>query len=194
MDTLLQKTLEHLNPVCNTFEFHRINPEMSDVTQGILRTGLSESDFDRCLVYAKGHLSGKPSYKTFKCYRIGSKVMENTGHSNEDVRIHAFHIVTAEVLSDTWVFTSCIKHKLAYHTFPCTPQLHDMCHVERLIYRLHNRVFLNFEKQTPEEQRTLLPPIFKIYINYNHDPSVELSSIVQSIKKGLQVLASGSIS
>lgn len=193
MDTLLLKTLEQLNPACNTFEFHRIDPDVSDVTQGILRTGLSESDFDHFMACAKGHLPGKPSYKTFKCYRIGSKVMENSGQSNEDVRIHSFQIVTAEALSKTWVFTSCIKNKLAYHTFPCTPRLHDMCHVERLVYRLHNRVFLNFEKQTPEEHQRLLPPIYKIYINYNHDPSVELSSIFQSIKKGLQALSNGEI-
>lgn len=188
MDALFDQKLDQLSPTCNTFEFHVVEPDLSDVTQGILRTGLSESVFDRRLACAKAHLPGKPSYKTFKCYRTGSKVMENSGQPNEDVRVHSFQIITAEAVTDTWVFTSCIKNKMAYHTFPCTPQLHDMCHVERLVYRLHNRVFLNFEKQTPEEQQRLLPPIYKIYINYNHDPSVELSSIRQSILKGVRAV------
>ena len=186
MDALL----ERLDPRCHAFELVYA-PDASSCNGGqlrLLRTSVTRLQFEKLAQIAKRHWGNKPSYKKLKCYRIDAKIMEISADASEDAKVLEHSILDAERVSSNpqWIWVSCVKEKLAYHMFPCTLQLHDVYLVERMVYRLHHRVFLNFERQTYLDNES--EEIYKVYINYNHDDTVDRSSILTTMMQALRIL------
>lgn len=77
------------------------------------------------------------------------------------------------------------KEKLPYHVFPSTHLLHSISYVSKATFKLNNRVFLNFERKHYENSDTFYN---KIYINYNHDNNVDLSTIEKAINEAIGLI------
>jgi hypothetical protein len=88
------------------------------------------------------------------------------------------------MVNDKVLCISYVREKLPYHMFPCTRGLHDISYIHRLTYRLHNRLFLNFEIQKTMDHTEL----YKVYFNYNHDKSSEVSTITKPLGEVMQSL------
>lgn len=76
------------------------------------------------------------------------------------------------------------RDRIPYHLFPCTTDFNEIVYIKRLIFRLHNRLFLNFEILRNMENEEL----FKIYINYNHDKTSEINSILELLNNIIEFL------
>lgn len=126
----------------------------------------------------------KPSYKRFKKYRVDTKSIEHSGDPNEDIKVFDTHVRHVDSVSANWLWVALQKDKLAYHTFPCTQALMDVHLLERIVFRMHHRVFLNFERQIYEDGSF----VYRVFMNYNHDSSVDQSSIISAIEKVMSVL------
>ncbi len=79
------------------------------------------------------------------------------------------------------------KNKLTMLNFPSTKNINQTNYSKALIFRISNRIYLNFVISINEDmvdQKT-----YNIYINYNHDSNVDLPLINSSINKILEIIA-----
>lgn len=78
------------------------------------------------------------------------------------------------------------KNKLTMLNFPSTKNVNQITYSKALIFRISNRIYLNFVISINEQfddQKT-----YNIYINYNHDSNVDLPLINKSITQILDIL------
>lgn len=132
----------------------------------------------------------KPSHKNFKRYRINDLVLEHevAAPDVEDIRIYS-HTVRDIVYHDhsKFIATIATKEKQMYHSFPCTTMIYDCHYVERVTFRLHHRVFLNFEKQIYMDQKD--SPVFKVFFNINMDENIDTENIKNVINQYISQLS-----
>jgi hypothetical protein len=77
------------------------------------------------------------------------------------------------------------KEKLPFHIFPSTQNLHSITYVSKATFKINSRVFLNFERKKYEYSEEYYN---KIYINYNHDSNVDLTTIEQAINEAIRLI------
>ena len=73
------------------------------------------------------------------------------------------------------------REKQAYHSFPSTTMIHSVSYVDRATFKINNRLFLNFEKKIYENNKNN-ETFYKIFINYNHDNNVDISTMQSSLQ------------
>lgn len=78
------------------------------------------------------------------------------------------------------------KEKLPYHVFPSTTKIHSVSYISKAIFKINNRVYLNFERKKYEGCSTFFN---KVYINYNHDENVDLTTIQAAISSCIQLVS-----
>lgn len=120
--------------------------------------------------------------KEYKVYQYNDLCFEN--QNNIDYKVYSRHIVDVKYASDLAV-CMCKKSKHPFHAFPSTTSLDAVFYVKKLVFRLHNRLYLNFECQYYPKNETI---IRKVYINYNHEKQVDATLIEQIIAKTLTML------
>ena len=69
------------------------------------------------------------------------------------------------------------KEKLPYHMFPSTTNINEVQNVSSIVIRFHNNVYLNFEIIEFDT------PIYKIYVNYNHEENIDIDYINSILKE-----------
>lgn len=73
------------------------------------------------------------------------------------------------------------RTKLTLINFPSTKNLQKITYIKKLIFRITNRIYLNFEISVettdPKEK------IYTIYINYNHEDNVDFNMISKTINE-----------
>lgn len=123
--------------------------------------------------------------KEMKVYQINDMFYEN--YMQKDNKIFTKTLKHIDQDTDP-SFAICYyrKEKHPFHAFPSTLSIHNIFYIQRLTYRLHNRLYLNFETQ--HYPNTNNSCIRKIYINYNHDKSVDHANIDQNIKRIINML------
>lgn len=134
------------------------------------------------------HVSKKHNIKYFtkkiKRYRIGDMAMEMC---DDDIKVFKQTCGKSCIVNDAMLCVAYSRDKQPYHQFPCTTNIHEIVFIQRLTFRLHNRLFLNFEIQKTMDNRQL----FKIFFNYNHDKAAEIKVIADLLTTFTQsVLAS----
>ena len=78
-----------------------------------------------------------------------------------------------------------IKDKVPNFMFPSTNKLNDMQTVSSVVVRFHNNVYMNFEHIIHVNDSN---PIFKVYLNYNHDSNIDpmfIKNKMQDIENSL---------
>lgn len=120
--------------------------------------------------------------KKTKRYRINEQFMEVF---NDDVKVYKQECLS-NLYDRGFLCLYYKRDKLPYHQFPSTMNIHEIVYIQKLTYRLHNRLFLNFEihKRMDGLQR------FKIYFNYNHDKSSEINNIREILQEYVTMLQS----
>jgi hypothetical protein len=68
------------------------------------------------------------------------------------------------------------KEKMPYHVFPSSTKLHSITYVSKVIFKVHNRIFINCEYKAYGD-RDSENNYHKIFINYNNDPNVDTASM-----------------
>jgi hypothetical protein len=120
--------------------------------------------------------------KKTKRYRIDNQFMEI---HNDDIKVYQQSCVSS-TYDDQFLCSYYKRDKLPYHKFPCTRNINEIVFIQRLTYRLHNRLFLNFEIQKNMQNEQT----FKVYFNYNHTKSSELNTIRSMLQEFVTMIRS----
>lgn len=142
--------------------------------------GLDQADFNAYMSRMKSHKYFK---RESKCYCYDNMIYENSFFN--EIRVSSKNPISIE---DKSKYHVCYytKEKQPYHAFPSTHQINAVYYSKKLVFRLHNRVYINFETMLyPQKKET----IYKIYINYNHDKGVDMDSVNQIISSTIASLA-----
>jgi hypothetical protein len=78
------------------------------------------------------------------------------------------------------------KEKASFHTFPSMFETHTKSYVNAIVFKFHNRVYLNFEEREYDDGETS----YRIFINYNHEDAVDLPNISQRVQHALEAVTS----
>ena len=77
------------------------------------------------------------------------------------------------------------KQKLTPINFPSTTDFQKISYVRKLIFRINNRVYINFvTTYDPKNEKTT----YSIYINYNHDDNVDINNMKKTINECINLL------
>lgn len=141
-----------------------------EINDNICGYSLDKDLFMKQLKYISKLHSIKYFTKKIKRYRVDDMTMEIC---DNDIKVFKSRCYNNCVVNDNLLCLSFQREKQPYHQFPCTRNINEILFVHRYTFRLHNRLFLNFEIQKTFNKES----IFKVYMNYNHDKSTEINTI-----------------
>lgn len=130
----------------------------------------------------------KRNYKYFekggRCYVKGLLTYENT--DNKEIRVFKKNMKLATDHADH-VVCYYDKEKLPYHAYPSTQEHDCIFEYKRLVFRIHNRIYINFEIQDFGESAASLD--YRIFVNYNHEQNVDVDHMTQLLTTAIDVLS-----
>ena len=150
----------------------------------VINIGISQKMFEDLLRKAKHTLNTKPFNRNYKVYVRDNLYLES--EKDSEIKVYQKDGLALEKGQD-YIGAFYFKNKLPMHNFPSTTKFHSIYYVDSTIFRIHNRVFLNFEAQYyPENTENQF--IYKVFINYNHDENIEEKTIIDKINSGIKAL------
>jgi hypothetical protein len=144
-----------------------------------LTTGFTEEEFYNVLQKLR-----KTNYKYFqkeyKQYVIQNLFYEN--YDNQEVIVYEKNALKVNKEDPKWLEIHNVRNKLSMINLNSTRNVHSTNYVKKLIFRITNRIYINFEIKKNVETNTTSR---YIYINYNHDQGVDMNEtnrVVNEIK------------
>jgi len=125
----------------------------------------------------------KPFEKQHKEYIYEDLCLEN--YDNKELKLYKKHLVSCKHMKD-FVVLGYNRTKQSVVNFPSTLSIASTRYVKRLIFRISNRVYVNFETSIPESMDTIT---YCIYVNYNHDENVDLIAINRDLQNALMIVS-----
>jgi hypothetical protein len=135
------------------------------------------------LMYKMMDTNYKYYQKQYKEAIIGDVVYQN--YKNEEMSVFTMSSNDVIRVSDRLCALAYNRSKLSILSLPSTMNVYTENIIRKLIFRITNRVFVNFEHGINENVK-----YYKVFINYNHDKDVDVSSIVSTIKNIIRILLS----
>lgn len=130
------------------------------------------------------NIMNRLKYKCFqkdcKQYVSGNLIYEN--FNNEDVKVYKTEIKNIKINSE-YIISFYNKSKLTVLNFESSTNINDINYIRKLIFRVSNRIYINFEIKKKNNNL-----VYNIYINYNHDDTVDLSLINDSLENIIKTL------
>jgi len=143
----------------------------------------SEESFKFMLNNIKTALGVKTSSKTFKQF-ILNDLTYNVDPESGDITVIGLKPVTTFEVGQNYISLGFEKKKLSIINFPSTTAYNDIVDVQKMTYRISNRVFINFESRIS----SISMKSYRIYMNYNHDPNVDWDIVKKDIMKAYKLL------
>lgn len=145
------------------------------------------SEFDIGLNYEQFtylmSLMSKSEYKCFqkqyKQYIYDNIIVHN--YKNVENRVFKNTPVIIEK-NDKAIMIGYKRNKLTFLSAPCTKNIYEISYVKKLIFRVNNRIFVNFQCNLIDNKK-----IYYVYINYNHESNIDQDSITETLKKILDI-------
>jgi len=159
-----------------------LNSENDDKQFGI---GLSEKQFYEVLNKINAtHKGFKYFQREYKEYVLKNLVCQC--FTNDEVKVMKKKSLDVSPLADEkFIQVAYNKTKLTLVNFDSTKNLHQISYIKKLIFRVSNRIYINFEISIDSKTKT---KSYMIYINYNHDDNVDFSVTEKSIKELISML------
>lgn len=104
---------------------------------------------------------------------------------NDDVKVQRKTPINIDENIDKNIIIAYNKNKLTLVNFPSTKNLHKISYVKKLIFRVSNRIYINFKISVDAQTKN---KNYIIYINYNHDDNVDFNITSTNIKEILEML------
>lgn len=166
----------------NYFEFHLCNSTYTNIDNvvGIYNTSLDRERFYN-LMYKMMDTNYRYHQKQYKEVFIGDVCYQN--YKNEEMSIHNIQTNIVESITDKLFAIAQTKNKLSILSVPSTLNIYSENIIRRLVFRISNRVFVNFENGITDSKK-----YYKVFINYNHDKDVDVSVVTRQIKDALNTL------
>lgn len=167
----------------NYVEFVRRNLDINLTSDSSIDVSMSVNEFLETLKKVKTKCNIKPFNKSYKVYAKDDLYME--AEKDSEIRVFQKNGVFLSDVHNKVLSLFYIRNKIPMHNFPSTTKMNSVYYVDSTIFRIHNRVFLNFECQYhPVRERY----VYKVFINYNHDTNIDDKTILDKIKYGLHLL------
>ena len=167
----------------NYIEFIILPSSKSVLEDGIFQTGISEQQFNT-LLEKMTHKEYRYFEKQYKEY-VSDDMYYETG-SGDEIRVNKKSALGIEVNNNT-ITIIYNKTKLSILSFPSSFKINTICYIKKLVFRINNRIYINFEmKKYHNSNKT----IYSIYVNYNHDPNVDRVATIKLINSVLAILQS----
>lgn len=104
-------------------------------------------------------------------------------YNNDDIKVIRKDVITINNTNNNTNNLNILtvgynKSKLSLLNIPSSLDFYSSYFVNRLTFRVSNRIYVNFEIKTRDNDKNFI----KIYVNYNHDSNVDITQI----KKQLQ--------
>ena len=144
--------------------------------------GLSRKDFRNLLsAIAKSNLNIKPFQKEYKEYIYDDVIV----HNYKNTETHIFrHTPICIQPASSGLLIGYQKNKLTFLNVPSTRNIYDIQYVKKLIFRVNNRILVNFQSSvTLNQEKT-----YTVYINYNHENNIEQDSVQNNIESLMKLL------
>lgn len=122
--------------------------------------------------------------KQHKTYYHHDLVYEN--YNQEEIKTYSRTIQEYKIDKDKKIVTLFInKDKIPFHMFPASTLMNAVSTVKKLVFRAHNRIYINFQLEKIDGQVNFTR---KIYINYNHDENLDSAYISDILGKTIKEL------
>lgn len=86
---------------------------------------------------------------------------------------------------DEYVLFKSMRQKLTLLNFPSTKNLQQVMYVKKLIFRVSNRIYINFQISIDMNQQQ---KCYAVYINYNHEENVDVQLVNKSLGDIITIL------
>jgi hypothetical protein len=146
-------------------------------TENVYDINFSKEEFYNIM----NRLKYKCFQKDCKQYVSGNLIYEN--FNNEDVKVYKTEVKNI-IIKNHYIISFYNKSKLSVLNFESSKNINDINYIRKLIFRVSNRIYINFEIKKKNNNL-----VYNIYINYNHDDTVDLSLINDSLENILKTLA-----
>lgn len=120
--------------------------------------------------------------KKYKEYIVSNNITCHN-YENKDIKIYTNKALYIEN-KDKYIIIGYNKTKQTILNYPSTNNIYVTNYIKKLIFRVTNRIYINFEICLQENKKKL----YKIYINYNHDNNVDTKIINQNIDDLLKII------
>jgi hypothetical protein len=166
----------------NYFEFHICNSTYNNIDNNlsIYNTSIHREQFYN-LMYRMMDTNNRYHQKQYSEKIIGDISYQN--YKNEETSVYNFQTNTIESISDKLFAIAQTKNKLSILSVPSTFNIYSENVIKKMIFRISNRVFVNFENGMTDNEK-----YYKVYINYNHDKDVDVNVIIGHIRSALDIL------
>lgn len=146
--------------------------------------GLSRKDFRNLLsAIAKSNLNLKPFQKEYKEYIYDDVIVHN--YKNTETHVFRHTPICVQPATSAGLLIGYQKNKLTFLNVPSTRNIYDIQYVKKLIFRVNNRIFVNFQSSVNLNQEKT----YTVYINYNHENNIEQDSVQNNIESLMKVLS-----
>lgn len=144
---------------------------------------VDECVFATLLQRVKGHHESLPlSQKYFKEYMFRNLALQI--NDKYDAKVYKLDCKRKETCPNGVIAVSFNREKASFHTFPSMSHAHSVAYVNAVVFKFHNRVFLNFEEKKHEDGAVTR----RVYINYNHDDNVDIPSISRRVRHAMDII------
>lgn len=145
------------------------------------KTNITEDTFKDLLCRMSKH-EYKYFQRDYKEIWYGDVVYQN--YHNDELRVFKLTPLKNEEKRNNVLQIAFQKQKLSLVNVPSTKNFDDMLSVKQLIFRITNRIYVNFVVKKDAQQYTT----YNVYINYNHDANVDVKLAETQIEKVLNQL------
>lgn len=161
----------------NYFQFQVCNDgDEAECGIKLIRTALSKDQFYG-LMKRLMDVPYKYYQKQYREMVVGGVNYYN--YNNEDVQVYNITTNAYEHVAPGLLALAQTKNKLSILGLPSTRDIYDEVAKKKLIFRVTNRVFVNFEHGEG---------FYNVYVNYNHEKDVDITSAISTIEKVLKQL------
>ena len=168
----------------NYFEFVLCSGHESNQVNAI---NIYNTSFDRERFYNIMYKLMDTNYryyqKQYKEVHIGDVCYQN--YKNEEMNIYTIQTNKLESIPVKLSICACAqtRNKLSILSVPSSLNIYSENIIRKLIFRVSNRVFINFENGITDNEK-----YYKIFINYNHDKDVDINVSIKHINDALMKL------
>tara|TARA_B100000780_G_scaffold70458_1_gene47020 strand:+ start:2780 stop:3364 length:585 start_codon:yes stop_codon:yes gene_type:complete len=168
-------------------DFLNYNEDTAEVHENIIDVNWQKTDFinflDKIMKSNKsfGLKNNVPFEKQFRVLKYQSL---NYVKNLSDNKINLFSLSLVDEIDKDFIKKNmvCIKYKkenMAIFQFPSTSNLNDAYYLNRIIFKITNLIFLNFEIMKKNE----IEIFYRVYINFNNDKkNLEYSVIIKNLE------------
>ena len=99
----------------------------------------------------------------------------------QEIRVYTKQVLSCTRVTPKLIKMVSMKHKCAVHAFPSSSDIHNIIHTKRLIFRISNRVFINFDSYSCACDCSGVS--HKIFINVNKDAGSDTEFLDQEVER-----------